>query len=125
MTASRIGRYVQQLRQQRGLGLRQLAAVAGVDPTWLSRLEHGRYESPDPRRLARVAQALDVDPADFYLAAGYGDGSRLPGFAGYLRAKYALPDEAVNQLQAHFDLLNDKYKRQKGDGHDPDHHAAP
>jgi transcriptional regulator with XRE-family HTH domain len=49
-----IGKYVRQLRRQHGFGLRHLAAAARVDPTWLSRLEHGTYDSPDPRSLYRV-----------------------------------------------------------------------
>jgi transcriptional regulator with XRE-family HTH domain len=104
-----LGNYVRRLRKQHGFGIRQLAAAAKVDSSWLSKLERDTYDSPDPRSLYRVARALDLETADLYLAAGYGDGSRLPGFAGYLRAKYQLPDDAVEQLQAHFDLINEKY----------------
>jgi len=28
----------------------------------------------------------------------------------YLRAKYHLPSEAVAQLEAHFELINEKYR---------------
>ncbi|MDQ1741427.1 MAG: hypothetical protein QOE53_3079, partial [Pseudonocardiales bacterium] len=42
------------------------------------------------------------------MVAGLSDGQGLPGFAPYLRAKYDLPDDAVKQLEAHFQLLNDK-----------------
>ena len=73
------------------------------------------YESPDPRYLYRLARALDTEVADLYLAVGYRDGSGLPGFEPYLRAKYDLPDEAVRQLEAHFELINERYQRQKGD----------
>jgi len=109
-----VGKYVRQLRRQHGFGIRQLAAAAKVDYSWLSKLERDKYDSPDPRSLYRVARALDIETADLYLAAGYGDGSRLPGFTGYLRAKYQLPDDAVAQLQAHFDLINEKHLQQKG-----------
>jgi len=107
--SARLGAYVQQLRTKRALGVRGLATRAKVDPSWLSRLEHGRIASPDARSLWRIARALDVEVADLYLEAGFGDAQRLPGFGPYLRAKYHLPPEAVAQLEAHFALINDKY----------------
>jgi transcriptional regulator with XRE-family HTH domain len=116
-SSARLGAYVQQLRQERALGVRGLAARAKVDASWLSRLEHGRIASPDARSLWRIARALDVEVADLYLEAGFGDAHGLPGFGPYLRAKYHLPAEAVAQLEAHFALINDKYRNsQQADG---------
>lgn len=107
--SAKLGAYVQQLRLMRSLSVRALATRAGVDFSWLSRLEHGRYTSPDARSLWRIARALDVEVADIYLEAGFGDAHGLPGFGPYLRAKYELPDEAIAQLEAHFALINEKY----------------
>lgn len=107
--SARLGAYVQQLRLERSLSVRALAARAKVDFSWLSRLEHGRYTSPDARSLWKIARALDVEVADLYLEAGFGDARGLPGFGPYLRAKYQLPDEAIAQLEAHFALINEKY----------------
>jgi transcriptional regulator with XRE-family HTH domain len=108
--AARLGSYVQQLRSERSLSIRALANRAKVDFSWLGRLERGRIDSPDARGLWRVARALDVEPADMYLEAGFGDTHGLPGFGPYLRAKYNLPEEAVEQLEAHFALINEKYR---------------
>lgn len=107
--AARLGSYVQHLRSERALSLRALADRAKVDFSWLSRLERGRIGSPGARGLWRVARALDVEPADMYLEAGFGDTHGLPGFGPYLRAKYHLPEDAVEQLEAHFALINEKY----------------
>ena len=112
--ASKVGQYIKRQRQERGLSVRDLAAVAQVDASWLSKVERGIYAKPDPRLLNRLAQALDVETADLYLEAGYGDPRGLPGFTPYLRAKYDLPDEALEQLQAHFDLINDHYGNKDG-----------
>jgi hypothetical protein len=49
---------------------------------------------------------------DLFTAAEYAEG--LPGFAPYLRSKYDLPGEAVAQLEAHFQLLAEKYDREEG-----------
>jgi transcriptional regulator with XRE-family HTH domain len=86
-----------------------LAARAKVDFSYLSRLERGRIGSPDARSLWRIARALEVEVADMYLEAGFGDARGLPGLGPYLRAKYHLPQEAVAQLEAHFALINEKY----------------
>jgi transcriptional regulator with XRE-family HTH domain len=104
-----LGAYVRNRRVKAGMSLRELAAQAQVDPSWLSRLERGVFASPDARLLWRLARALDVEVAELYLAAGYSDG--LPGFAPYLRAKYHhLPEEAIAQLEAHFQLIDEKYR---------------
>lgn len=121
----RLGAQIRKLREARALSVRGLAAAAKVDSTWLSRLEHGMYESPDARSLYRLARSLEVEVADLYLTAGYGDGRGLPGFAPYLRAKYDLPDEAVAQLEAHFELINSKYQPNEGDHDDARHHHHP
>jgi transcriptional regulator with XRE-family HTH domain len=105
-----MGEHIRRLRATQGLGLRETARKAGVDPTWLSRLEQGVYVSPDPRSIGKVARALDVDVEELYVVAGLATGQGLPGFAPYLRAKYDLPAEAVAQLEAHFQLLNEKYQ---------------
>jgi transcriptional regulator with XRE-family HTH domain len=109
----RLGAYVQRLRLERSMSVRGLAAQAQVSFSWLSRLELGHIGSPDARSLWRTARALDVEVADLYLEAGYGDAHGLPGFGPYLRAKYQLPPDAVAQLEAHFALINEKYNARK------------
>ena len=109
MTALKLGEYIQQLRREKNLSVRGLAARAKVDATWVSRLEHGVYDSPDARSLWRIARVLDAEVADLYLTAGYGDAHALPGLVPYLRAKYELPEEAIAQLQAHFEAIAEKY----------------
>jgi transcriptional regulator with XRE-family HTH domain len=108
--AARLGAYLRQLRSERHLSIRALAARAEVDWSWLAKLERGRYDSPDARSLWRIARALEIETADLYLEAGFGDARGLPGFAPYLRAKYHLPPEAIEQLVAHFRLINEKYR---------------
>src|SRR4051794_9455832 len=110
----KLGRHIHRLREAQGLRLREAARKAGVDPTWLSRLEQGVYTSPDQRSLVKVAQGLGTDIEEFYVVAGLTTGEGLPSFTPYLRAKYDLPEDAVAQLEAHFDLLNEKYNEKGG-----------
>jgi len=62
--------------------------------------------------LYRLARALGIEVANLYEYAGYD----LPGFAPYLRVKYDLPDEAIAQLEAHFELINERYRPDEGGG---------
>ena len=106
-----VGEMVLGARESLGLSIRALAAEAGVDPRWLSRMEQGLYRNPDPRYLNRLAEILDLETVDLFIAADYAD---LPGFAPYLRSKYDLPAEAIIQLQAHLELLAEHYDREGG-----------
>ena len=107
--SAKLGAYLQQLRLERRLTMRGLAARAKVDFSYVSRLEHGQVGAPTARSLWKIARALDIEVADLYSEAGFVDAHGLPGFGPYLRAKYHLPDEAIDQLEAHFALINEKY----------------
>lgn len=62
MSTSTFGRRIKELRQQRGLTQRQLAAGAGVDFTYLSKIENDRLEhTPSIKAIQDLARALDVD----------------------------------------------------------------
>jgi len=117
----RIGPLLRQLREEAGLSVRGLAGAADVDSTWLSRVEHGIYVNPDPKKLNQLAKVLGVETMELFQAAEYAEG--LPGFAPYMRTRYDLPQDAVDQLKAHFDLLAEKYGVEQ-EGSDDDHHSA-
>jgi transcriptional regulator with XRE-family HTH domain len=106
-----LGDTVRRARRAAGMSIRDCASAAEVDATWLSRLERGDYTSPDPRHLQQVAEALEIDVTDFFVAAGYQSEKSLPTFVPYLRAKYSLPPEAVADLERHFALWRNYYAR--------------
>jgi transcriptional regulator with XRE-family HTH domain len=119
-----LGAHLHRLRITQRLSLRETARRADVDPTWLSRLEQGTYGSPDLRAVGKVARVLEVDVEELYVVAGLSTGKGLPSFTPYLRAKYDLPPEAVAQLEAHFQLLNDKYQAKGDDDGRNNYHPA-
>ena len=61
---STLGLALEQYRLARGLGLRELAGQAGLDPSQLSRLERGHQVSAHPSTLRKLAEALQVDVKD-------------------------------------------------------------
>ena len=56
------GRRLRRLRQERGLSQEQLAHIAQLDRTYVSSCEAGRRNATI-KTVARLAEALDVDPA--------------------------------------------------------------
>lgn len=69
-----IARRITKARRARSLSMAELAKRAGVDPSWVSRVESGEIEEPAPGRLQKIADVLGVslvtileapiDPAD-------------------------------------------------------------
>lgn len=66
------GERVRQLRKEKGLTLRQLAAQVGVGFTYLSRVETGRMtygDYPSDALIHKLADALDADEEALLLLA--------------------------------------------------------
>lgn len=104
--AEELGKLLRERRQELGLSTHQVGAQVGVRQSTILRVEHGRFASPRPAKLARIAEALGLSLADVYARAGYLVPDGLPSFEPYLAAKYRnLPETAVMELVGHFDEL--------------------
>jgi transcriptional regulator with XRE-family HTH domain len=57
------GGYLHELRRERGLTVRALAAAAGVHHTYISKLERGDRQAPEPAVVEALAAALEATPA--------------------------------------------------------------
>ena len=90
-----------------------------ADKTWVHRIERGEFRNTTPERLQELARALETDVENLYAIAGITVPEQLPEFTAYLRAKYDLPDRAVDQLGEYFQLLRSKYG-----GDDDGEHAS-
>lgn len=106
---SALGAFIRRRRLAKGWTLDDAEAASEVDRTYWSRLELGGLKQPDPRHLARIADALDAPLEDIYALAGYTAAEHLPGFKPYLRSKYHLPAEAIEQLEGYFAFLRNQY----------------
>lgn len=60
-TSRRLGSLLRQLRGERGLALRHVAAGADMDPAVLSKIELGA-RLPTPRQTAALAAFFDISP---------------------------------------------------------------
>ncbi|HVF74612.1 MAG TPA: helix-turn-helix transcriptional regulator [Acidimicrobiales bacterium] len=114
-TDATLGDYIRRRRKARGWTLDDAEAESNVDRTYWSKLELGVFKQPDPRYLARIADALDAPLEDVYALAGYTAAERLPGLTPYLRSKYHLPPEAIEQLESYFAFLRHQYGIPEGE----------
>jgi hypothetical protein len=73
------GQRLREARRQRGLSLERLAHQAGWSPATVARLERQRRPSCRHRTLARLAAALDLDPAAITPVLGVAPDSAAPG----------------------------------------------
>jgi transcriptional regulator with XRE-family HTH domain len=111
--ARQLGKLIARARERKEWSFRQLAGEIGADPAWVVRLEQGKFASPGPERLARIAELLDIDPERMdRISHGHVSGS-LPEVRTYFRAKFDLPDTAIGQIE---DLLTELRDEYGGDG---------
>lgn len=79
--ANEVGARLKELRKERGISAKEVAALAEVSPAYLSRLEHGRI-SPTVSTLSRIVQAMGESVARVFGEDAAGPvvrkGDRLP-----------------------------------------------
>jgi transcriptional regulator with XRE-family HTH domain len=63
------GERVRELRKAQGMSQRELADRAGIDFTYLSKIENGRMEPPSEQVIRRVAEELDADADELIVLA--------------------------------------------------------
>jgi transcriptional regulator with XRE-family HTH domain len=73
MAETALGFLLRNLREERGLSLRELAQLAGIDHAYIYRLETGAKESPSDEILSKLIRALKAPKREAemvrYLAA--------------------------------------------------------
>ncbi len=67
-SADKFGYWLRSLRKASGKTQREVAASAGIDFTYLSKLEHSKDPAPSEELIVRLARVLEV-PSDQLLAA--------------------------------------------------------
>lgn len=104
-----LGEYVRQAREAAGHSQRQLAKLAGVQHTYLARIENGTLASPQPEYLQRIADALGIDVTSLFVFLGVRP--KLPEMRSYFRRKLGVnADEAevLAQLIEDYQTKQDK-----------------
>lgn len=111
--AKQLGTLLLRSRERQGLSLRGLAERAGVDFSWLVRIEQGKFTTPAPDRLARVSEALGLDPARVDKASHNYLADSLPSVQTYFRSKEKASPEEIAEIEAAISKIHAKYERRQ------------
>lgn len=77
MKAEEFGKYLRNLRKERGLTIRQIEVFSGVSNSYLSLVENGKRGIPSPEILEKLAPVYKVPYEQLMTAAGYLEGDKL------------------------------------------------
>jgi transcriptional regulator with XRE-family HTH domain len=103
--ARRLGELIAKARARKGLSTRALAAELGVAIGWITELENGRFLDPAPDRLARLAEALDIEPGRIDRLTKGAITAGLPTPRVYFRSKMSLTPEETDKVLRYIDKL--------------------
>lgn len=109
--AKELGTLVAKARGKKGISQRNLAAELGISDVWITKLEAGVFLDPSPALLAKLAEALDIEPSriDRLMPGAVADS--LPGMRTYFRAKYDLTPEQIERIEHYIDRYVDNDRR--------------
>jgi transcriptional regulator with XRE-family HTH domain len=109
--AKELGTLVANARAKRDISTRNLATELGISNVWITKLEAGVFFDPSPSLLAKLAEALDIEPnhIDRLMPGAVADS--LPGMRTYFRAKYDLTPEQIERIEHYIDRYVDGDRR--------------
>ena len=64
------GAFVRREREAREIGLREMAKMIGVSPTYLSKVERDEFAPPAEDKVKAIAQVIECDADDLLARAG-------------------------------------------------------
>ena len=72
MTGARekFGAFIRREREGKEIGLREMAKMIGVSPTYLSKVERDEFLPPAEDKVKAIAAIIDSDPDDLLARAG-------------------------------------------------------
>ncbi len=89
---------VQSGMQAQDLSLRELAGLADITPSYLSRILRGIQGPPSESKIRKIAEVLQIEPAERLLAAAGRFPDSRPQMVPLLRAAGSLSDEDLAQV---------------------------
>jgi transcriptional regulator with XRE-family HTH domain len=119
------GARLRQLRRAQHVNQRTLAARAGIDFTYLSKVETGAMPPPSADTIVKLARALGADADELLLLAGKVPQDLVPiitrssAWPAFLRSIRDLTDDELQALAAHAREVRAGRARRRGrQGHE-------
>ena len=72
MLEKKVGEVIAEAREKKGLSQRQLAKIAKINNSELSKIESGIRKEPSPKILRRISNVLDITYSDLMYMIGLG-----------------------------------------------------
>jgi transcriptional regulator with XRE-family HTH domain len=66
----KFGAYIRRGREEKDLGLREMAKMIGVSPTYLSKVERDEFPPPAEDKVKAIAKIIECDADDLLARAG-------------------------------------------------------
>src|SRR6202051_4949496 len=66
----KFGQFVRREREAKGVGLREMAKMIGVSPTYLSKIERDEFPPPAEDKVRAIAKIIRCDVDDLLARAG-------------------------------------------------------
>lgn len=105
VTTKSFGRRVRELRLEKGIRQHELAEAAGMDVTYLSKIETTKLPPPSAEKIEAIARRLNVDPDELlFLARKAPRGiitkaiSREPSVIRFLREVPQMTKDEIDDL---------------------------
>ena len=101
------GERLRELRLERRVNQRDLAAIVGIDFTYLSKIENGRMPPPAGNTIVKIARALETDSDELLLLAHKLPHditpviTNSPGLPAFLRSISDLSQEELRELSSY------------------------
>ena len=109
------GALVRREREAREIGLREMAKMIGVSPTYLSKIERGDFDPPAEDKVRKIAEIIARDPDELLALAGRVASDltdiirqRPREMADFLRAAKGLSAEDMARLARQAQKAKDK-----------------
>jgi transcriptional regulator with XRE-family HTH domain len=109
-----LAHYLQGLRPAGKPPLREIARRCGLSQPFLTKLEDGRYKTVGIETLRSVAKGYGVPVEKLLAVAGITEEQTLPELGAYLRSKYGLTEEAVEEAKAFISQVRRRYGKSRG-----------
>lgn len=109
-----LGQLLRQKRIERGVTGVELTRRAQISRSYLTKLEDGTMQDLRLDKFCRIAEALGLSADDLLREAGYlapKPKSPLPEPDNYLRERYKLSPEGIEQAVEFLEFLTDRERR--------------
>lgn len=97
------GKWIKELRNEKGLSLKQLENISGVTSSYIHRIENGARRRPSVGIAEKLAKALEVNPAEFLeklnLTSDIEVREEVPLRELLIRSKFTINNNSVNKEQ--------------------------